>query len=219
MNCKACNTRLSSGQKACPQCGRAVNVRAGVARKAVAAVKRPLSASRDEGIELELRDETIPPRPAKSKAVGKPKAARARGEGHVAVRTPIALQPSDMRSLLADQPDLLEEDLCIYTDEKGKTVGVDFGTDVGDIDLLAEDGDESLVVVMVAEASAGHALVGEVLQRIGWVRKHVANGMLVRGIVLLDRVPEDLSYAAAAVADTVSFRTYRIALKFDEVEL
>ena len=124
MNCKECNTRLSSGQKACPQCGRAVNVRAGVARKAVAADKRPLSASRDEGIELELRDETIPPRPAKSKAVGKPKAARARGEGHVAVRTPIALQPSDMRSLLADQPDLLEEDLCIYTDEKGKTDGL-----------------------------------------------------------------------------------------------
>jgi hypothetical protein len=40
----------------------------------------------------------------------------------------------------------------------------------------------------------------------------------VRGLVLLPPMPEDLSYAAAAVAGTVSFRTYRMALSFEELE-
>ena len=42
------------------------------------------------------------------------------------------------------------------------------------------------------------AYVAEVLQRIGWVRKHVGEGeRTVRGIVLCEGAPEDLGYAAS----------------------
>jgi hypothetical protein len=53
------------------------------------------------------------------------------------------------------------------------------------------------------------------------VRKYVAKSREegVRGIVVMDQAPELLNYAAAAVADTVSFRTYRMSLTFDEVEI
>jgi len=40
----------------------------------------------------------------------------------------------------------------------------------------------------------------------------------VRGIVLIEGVPEKLSYAAAAVADTLAFKTYRMAVRFEDVE-
>ena len=52
------------------------------------------------------------------------------------------------------------------------------------------------------------------------MRKHIAKTREgVRGIVIMEEAPENLSYAAAAVADTVSFRSYQINLSFDEVEI
>jgi hypothetical protein len=57
------------------------------------------------------------------------------------------------------------------------------------------------------------------LHRIGWVRKHmIEDGQAVRGIVLIERMDEELVYAAAAVADTVSFKTWRLSLKFEDLE-
>ena len=61
-------------------------------------------------------------------------------------------------------------------------------------------------------------LISGVLQRIGWVSKHLSGkSQGVRGIVLLDEVHEELGYAAAAVGDTVSFKTWRMSLAFDDV--
>ena len=58
------------------------------------------------------------------------------------------------------------------------------------------------------------------LQRIGWVRKHLAKGAeRVRGILLMDQPPESLSYAAAAVADTIAFKTYRMSLCFEDLQI
>ena len=42
---------------------------------------------------------------------------------------------------------------------------------------------------------------------------------LKRAIVLCEEAPESLSYAAAAVSDTVTFKTYRLALVFEDLEL
>ena len=40
-----------------------------------------------------------------------------------------------------------------------------------------------------------------------------------RAIVLVEEPPASLPYAAAAVADTVLFKTYRVALVFEDVEI
>jgi hypothetical protein len=73
---------------------------------------------------------------------------------------------------------------------------------------------------MVSERDEEAELVTRILQRIGWVRKHMGEGkQTVRGIVLVDEPPEDLCYAAAAVADSVTIMTYRLALTFEAVEL
>jgi hypothetical protein len=52
------------------------------------------------------------------------------------------------------------------------------------------------------------------------VRKHLGKkGQEVRAIVLLDSIPEDLGYAAAAVADSLEFKRYRLALTFEPIEV
>jgi RecB family endonuclease NucS len=127
--------------------------------------------------------------------------------------------PDALRTLLAEQPELLEPGLSVYTSDKGTPQGAGYTSGVGEIDLLARDGQGALVVVMIGGGEAGAELVSAVLQRIGWVSKHLSGkSQRVRGIVLLDEVREEIGYTAAAVADKVSFKTWRMALTFNEVE-
>jgi hypothetical protein len=133
---------------------------------------------------------------------------------------PLAPEPATVREMLASRPELLEPGLRVHSDAQGKQVGVDFSTEVGEIDLLGRDTAGSYVVVMVAGQGQGEDFIGEVLERVGWVRKHLASGSeKVRGILLLDQPPDSLSYAAAAVADTVAFKTYRMSLCFEELRI
>ena len=129
------------------------------------------------------------------------------------------LLPQDVLAMLVKEPTLIEPGLEVYK-EKGEAVGVGYSTAVGEIDLLARDDAGAWVVILVAGPDGAKELVGELLQRIGWVRRHLGgSGEEVRGIVLLDDLPDDLGYAAAAVADTVEFKLYRFQLTFESVIL
>jgi len=142
-------------------------------------------------------------------------------ERRAATRRPLAAAPDSagVRRLLADAPELLERGLSVYTNERGTPLGAGYTSAVGEIDLLARDPDGGLVVVMVAEPHEGPDLISAVLQRIGWVRKHLGGGTKrVRGIVVMPKASDAIAYAAAAVSDTVSFKTYRVALTFDDLD-
>ena len=122
-----------------------------------------------------------------------------------------------MRALLVDRPEIIEDGLSVYTKD-GEPVGAGFSTAVGDIDLLARDDSGGWVVVAVPEPDLGKEIVGDLLQRMGWVRRHLAKaGAEVRGIVLLETLPDDLGYAAAGVADSVEFKLYKMALTLESV--
>jgi hypothetical protein len=41
----------------------------------------------------------------------------------------------------------------------------------------------------------------------------------VRGIVVIDEIPEELAYAAAGISQTISFKAYRVALTFHPLPL
>jgi RecB family endonuclease NucS len=133
---------------------------------------------------------------------------------------------TQIRALIHDRPDCLEPGLSIYTDADAEPVGLDFPTDVGLVDLLARDDAGGLVVVLVtpdsskADPVAGKELVSQALERVGWVRKHIAEPKQeVRAIVLIEQVPDDFSYTAAAVSSTVNFKTYRLEINFSDVEV
>jgi hypothetical protein len=128
------------------------------------------------------------------------------------------LDAEGLRSLLVENPDMLETGLRIFANDKGIPLGAGYTTAVGEIHLLARDANDGFVVVMVAEDESAEQLVAGVLQRIGWVSKHLGAGDGgVRGIVLLSGERDDIAYAAAAVSDMVSFKTHRIAVCFDDL--
>jgi hypothetical protein len=241
MYCKLCNTRLDPGERTCPNCGNDAGPEVSLGNRPSRPAPLPSSGLADArdaddelDVELELDDvtgEITPPPPstpkpsarlpsklaAKAKAAIKSKKPTPVPAGRAPLSAPDA---AGLRALLSEQPEMLEEGLEVYRNPDGKAVGTEFSTDVGDIDLLATSPQGDLVVVMISEKGRGEALVAEVLQRVGWVRKHLGeDGGKVRGIVLCEETPDNLNYAAAAVADTVRFKTFRVALTFQDLEI
>jgi hypothetical protein len=241
MFCKNCNTRLSPGERTCPNCGNDAGPEAAISRPSR---PTPLPSPRlstakepDDELELELElNEVTGELPIEPEPAAKPEAApattpSAKPEAAPATtpapaRKPtgsaplFAPDPAGLRALLTEQPEALEEGLGVFRNDDGTPVGAQYSTAVGDIDLLATDTRGNLVVVMISEKGQGEELVGEVLQRVGWIRKHLGeDGKKVRGIVLCEEPPESLSYAAAAVADTIAFKTYRVALTFEDLDI
>jgi len=233
--CKACNTPVARHARSCPGCGRSLapNLGAGGAHDPGMASARPLvpegsSAFMDDAEELPLQEEVgeesaagsaAPPPEAtayRASRKGAPSSAAPARRAPGRAGAPAALSVKEVRGMVLEHPELLERGLSLGSEGTGR----DVATEVGPIDLVARDADGAWVVVTVPGPEAGSDLVGEVLRRMGWVRKHRARaGQEVRAIVVLERVPEDLVYAAAAVSDTVVFRTWRVSVQFDDVAL
>ncbi len=171
MHCKLCNTRLGENVRFCPNCGNdagSLSSREAAKPKTPRGMARlPIRARKPGGVELELAQ------PADSNELSGPVRPAPRSSAGPALLSP---DPSAVREMLAGRVELLEPGLRIHSDPQGKTLGVDFSTEVGEIDLLGRDAAGSYVVVMIAERGQGEDSIPEVLQRIGWVRKHLATG-------------------------------------------
>ena len=96
----------------------------------------------------------VEPRAAEPRAV-EPRAAEPRARGRRLEPEPgpavFHLTAAQVRTLVVEQPSLLETDLAIYRDARSGVVGVDLRTPVGSIDLLARSADGSFVVVAVPD--------------------------------------------------------------------
>jgi predicted nucleic acid-binding Zn-ribbon protein len=229
--CKACNTRFEDGKSACPNCGRRVFASVKDTPKTSDAEPPSLSDASpappdrealETGVDLELGEvdvlaEAVEPAVADELKPETPARPRSRGRSLDPEPGPAVfhLSAAQVRTLVAEQPALLEPDLTIYRDAKKGVVGVDYRTPVGSIDLLARDADGGFVVVSVPDPRDIESLMPEILARVGYVRKHLASDRkAVRGIVVIEEIPEELAYAAAGVSQTISFKAFRVALTF-----
>jgi predicted nucleic acid-binding Zn-ribbon protein len=235
--CKSCNTRFEEGRSACPSCGRRIFVSVKDAAKASEPGPKPFAAAvagsgappsnEVSGNELDLGEvdvlaEAVEPEAVEELKREAPASPRLRVRRLEPEPGPAVfhLSAAQVRTLVVEQPALLEPDLSIYRDVKSNVVGVDLRTPVGSIDLLARDRDGSFVVVAVPDPRDLESLMPEMLARIGYVRKHFASDKrTVRGIVVIDEIPEELAYAAAGVSQTISFKAYRVALTFHPLPL
>ncbi|WP_175762456.1 DUF7669 domain-containing protein [Burkholderia anthina] len=106
---------------------------------------------------------------------------------------------------LADQATTLS---LYRTDDRD---GVEFQTDVGPIDILATcNGD--FYVFELKLGRGPDATLGQILRYMGWVKKHLAGGKNVFGVIVASDIGEKLRYAASQVP---SVRLMEYDLKVD----
>ena len=244
MNCRSCRAQLGARDQKCPSCGRrnqsgATDLGSGQASDSGRHSDLPLPPARgwNDGVADERSSDMKTP---ESKKAPEPKKTPPRRTVEEPVRLTEFVRPKqdpgssgsgatrptsagpgrdEVRDLLAERPELIESGLRVHR-EDGGAKGVGYATPVGDIDLLARDSASAWVLVLLPERSREKELVGHLLELMGWVRKHLGEpGQEVRAIALLDWVPENLGYAAAAVAGSVEFKRYKLELTFEQLQV
>ncbi|NQT82050.1 DUF91 domain-containing protein [bacterium] len=120
-----------------------------------------------------------------------------------------------LRDYLAQHLDQVEPGLQLFVDEDGND-GVEYRTAVGRIDILAVDGNGGFVVIELKVSHGPDSAAGQVLRYKNWVKKHLAEDVPVRGIVIAQHISDKLLYAIASDAD-VSAKEYELSLTITDV--
>jgi endonuclease len=120
-----------------------------------------------------------------------------------------------LRDYLAKHLDVIEAGLQLFVDDEG-TVGVEYPTGVGRIDLLAVDGRGGLLIIELKVSRGPDAVCGQLLRYRGWVKRHLAQGRRVRGLILAQHNSDRIRYALADVED-VYLKEYALNITLKDV--
>ncbi|HEX8652093.1 MAG TPA: PDDEXK nuclease domain-containing protein [Pyrinomonadaceae bacterium] len=109
---------------------------------------------------------------------------------------------------LGEKYDLIEEG--------GDLVSQQYPTDVGKIDLLVKDKEtKQFVVIELKKSQTSDVTVGQVARYMGWVKKHLADGQEVNGIIISRYNDPKLQYALQMVPNVELF-VYKVSFALDK---
>ncbi len=94
--------------------------------------------------------------------------------------------------------------------------GIEYVTEVGRIDILAVDSRGTLVVIELKVDQAPDTVCGQLMRYLGWVKRHIAGGKMVRGVIIGQSISEKIRYATADLPN-VELREYELSLKMSSV--
>lgn len=104
------------------------------------------------------------------------------------------------------------EPLELFIDEDG-TLGQQYVTDVGIIDILAKDNNGDFVVLELKKGAYDQRVIGQILAYIHWVKENLASAnQKVWGIVIVGDGNQALFAAQQEVADRVKVKYYKVKL-------
>lgn len=136
---------------------------------------------------------------------------------------PTELEPHEfaleahLRDFLARHLEVVEKGLTLFKDASGRE-GVEYPTDTGPIDILAKDRSANFVVFELKVSRGPDRAIGQLMRYMGWVRKHMANGTDVRGIIVAQTMAEGLKYATLE-NPKIKLLQYELSFKLTTVEV
>ncbi len=123
----------------------------------------------------------------------------------------------DLRDYLAKNLQILEPSLKLYADQ-GIT-GTEFPVGGRFVDILALDGKGDYVVIELKVSRGYDRVVGQLLRYVSWIKRHHADpGQKVRGIIVANKITEDLILACAEVPSVRLFE-YSLSIQVRPVAL
>jgi len=120
-------------------------------------------------------------------------------------------------SLERDLHDYLAQRLCEL--EPGLKVhdnGVEYQTDAGRIDILADDNEGQLVVIEIKAGKAMDNAVGQILGYIGYLSSNQKNQKNIRGILVASSFDDRVVYASKGLPNIKLVR-YKLSFSFNEI--
>jgi endonuclease len=132
------------------------------------------------------------------------------------VAGPISLSiERDLEESLVQNLAMLERGLTLYRDGDISGRQLDTGA-VGIIDLVAVDATGKFVVIELKAGRASDSACGQILGYMSWLRKELAGGKPVRGIIVASEFTDRLRYAVDAVGSILLVK-YGVRFSFTDV--
>jgi hypothetical protein len=126
---------------------------------------------------------------------------------------PVSLERDLETSLLTDLGQL-EPGLKLLEAEGINGCQLDTGV-VGRLDILATDSEDAHVVIELKAGEADEKACAQLLRYMGWVRRELAKGKVVRGILVANAFHERARYAAEAMPN-VALKRYQVRSEFSD---
>jgi hypothetical protein len=121
----------------------------------------------------------------------------------------------DLENSLISNLEQLEPGLRLY--ERDGVNGQQFETNaVGRLDILAVDKQGNYVVIELKAGEADDRVCGQILRYMGWVKKNLAEGKPVRGIIVANSFTETVKYAVGVVPN-LTLKRYEVRFSFLDV--
>lgn len=124
-------------------------------------------------------------------------------------------EESHLRDYLAQHLETVEEGLQLYADEDGNA-GVEYQTPIGRIDILAVDRNDDFVVIELKVSRGSDAVSGQLLRYRSWVKRHLAEGRAVRGVIIANSFSDRVRYSLADI-DDVTLMKYELSITLHRV--
>ena len=134
--------------------------------------------------------------------------------GFPATGMSLSLERDMERSLIANL-EQLEPGLKLYKSKGIAGHQVDTGV-VGRLDILAIDNQGNYVVIELKAGEADDKVCGQILRYMGWVKRELANGKSVRGIIVASDFHKRVKYAVEAMPN-VTLKRYEVHFVFIDV--
>jgi len=101
--------------------------------------------------------------------------------------------------------------------EEGKTIGQQYVTPIGRIDILAKGNDnKEWLIIELKKGKSDDQVVGQVLRYVGWIEENLAEeGETVRGLIITKDRDDKLLYALKTLKN-VSLMTYIVRFDLEE---
>ena len=126
---------------------------------------------------------------------------------------------SHLRDYLAQNLGLLQgfgTSLSLHS-ESGNVRGVEYSTEVGPIDILAVGANGAYYVIELKLGRGPDAAVGQTLRYIAAVKKTIAQGNPVFGVIIASAITDKLRYAASEVQDRIFVMQYDLKVTLNRV--
>lgn len=123
-----------------------------------------------------------------------------------------------LRDFIAHNIETLRLDgkaLRLYVDDIGRD-GVEYPTGVGPIDILALDSDDAFVVFELKRGRVADKAIGQISRYMGWIKKNLAKGKMVKGVIVAKSISSNLRHAIVAVPN-VSLFEYEVAFSLNQI--
>jgi restriction system protein len=106
---------------------------------------------------------------------------------------------------------IFKNELVLYRDPEENVIGQQYTTDVGRIDILAQESKSSnFTVIELKKGRESDIVVGQTLRYMGWVQENLCkNGQTVKGLIICKDIDTKMSYALK-MTNNIEVKLYQV---------